>query len=423
MTPRTVAADHTAPARGGASDTCVGDSRASLRPSQNGGVPTRRQVLIGAGTLAVVGVGAGLEESGDPRVRRLLNRLGLVHSPDHRVPAAHVKETSGELTSVHMPAPVGWTIATPSAPVEGVIYCLHGQGSDHRMAFDDVHVPDVAAAANAPLAVAAVDGGKDSYWHRRADGTDPLAMLLDEFIPLVEQHLGSEPPRALLGWSMGGYGALLAAERAPARFAVVAAASPTLWTDPDATPSIAFDGAADYHRNDVFTRTDQLAAMTVRIDCGTDDPFHDADAELAAPASRMPITAGSAPASTTPPIGAASPPTSSPPSRARSAHRTHRAEQHPSTSARRAENPLRSRSTRRRVVLRPRTVGRAGGIAQATRTGDDPGPKRLPTAAPTPTAQPIARTHRLTRSCRAREPPSCASLAVLEGQWVSAHRA
>ncbi len=245
-------------------------------------MPTRRQLLVGAGALAVVGVGAAVEEAGDPRVRRLLNRVGLVHSPDHHVAVAHSQEIRGELTSVHMPHPVRWTIAVPSAPVRGVVYCLHGQGNDHRLAFDEIHMPDVVGAAHAPLAVAAVDGGRNSYWHARVGGIAPLDMLLDEFIPMVEQQLGAPPARALLGWSMGGYGALLAAERAPDQFAVVAAASPALWTNHGAAPAIAFDGSADYHRNDVFAGADRLATMTVRIDCGTDDPFHDADAAFAA---------------------------------------------------------------------------------------------------------------------------------------------
>ena len=60
------------------------------------------------------------------------------------------------------------------------------------MAFDSIHIPDVVAAAKAPLAVAAVDGGAASYWHQRADGRDPLTMLLDDFIPMVEERLVRE---------------------------------------------------------------------------------------------------------------------------------------------------------------------------------------------------------------------------------------
>jgi len=243
---------------------------------------TRRTLLLGGAAAVALGAGAAVEERDDPRVRRLLHRLGLVHSPDHQVPVSHVEEISGELTSSHLSRPAGWTIAMPSGPVAGVVYCLHGQGNDHRMAFDDIHVPDVVAAARAPLAVAAVDGGSGSYWHARADGDDPLRMLFDEFIPLVEGRVGSGTRRAVLGWSMGGYGALLAAERDPTRFEAVAAASPALWTTPSATPAIAFDGAADYHRNDVFAGVRHLAGLVVRIDCGTDDPFYDADRQLAA---------------------------------------------------------------------------------------------------------------------------------------------
>jgi enterochelin esterase-like enzyme len=242
---------------------------------------TRRQILFGGAAVLVVGVGVAAEEAGDPRVRRFLHRLGLAHSPDHTVADSHAHELSGTLTSAHMPKPVGWTIAVPAIPMQGVIYCMHGHGSDHRMAFDEVRLPDVVAAAAAPLAVAAVDGGSDSYWHSRTDGADPLTMFLDEFIPMVEQHIGPTVNRAVLGWSMGGYGALLAGERAANRLKVVAAASPALWTSPGATPAIAFDGATDYHRNDVFAGIDQLAALTVRIDCGTDDPFYEADRQFA----------------------------------------------------------------------------------------------------------------------------------------------
>src|SRR5207248_2870938 len=77
---------------------------------------------------------------------------------------------------------------------------------------------DGTAEVGAPLVIAAVDGGHSSYWHRRADGSDALRMLLEEFVPLAEQGR-SGLPKALLGWSMGGYGALLAAERTAERTA------------------------------------------------------------------------------------------------------------------------------------------------------------------------------------------------------------
>ena len=80
-------------------------------------------------------------------------------------------------------------------------------------------------------------------------------------------------PRAILGWSMGGYGALLAAERAPERFRAVVAASPALWARAGDSAPGAFDDPADFAAHDVFAGASALAPITVRVDCGTSDGF------------------------------------------------------------------------------------------------------------------------------------------------------
>jgi len=210
-----------------------------------------------------------------------LDRLGLENSPDRSVPDSHTPIVSGTLHSLYMKNPVNWSMSTPTGPLLGVVVCLHGHGEDHRFAFDQIHLPDFAAAAGAKLVIAAVDGGADSYWHRRADGNDPLTMLLTDFIPVIAARV-SVRSRALLGWSMGGYGALLAAETAPDRFRAVCAASPALWTSPAATAAGAFDSPADYYRNDVYAHTARLTSMVVRVDCGTGDPFYTADKQFVA---------------------------------------------------------------------------------------------------------------------------------------------
>jgi S-formylglutathione hydrolase FrmB len=176
--------------------------------------------------MVVVGAG-GVIEMGSRRRTSLLHHLGVENSPDHSVAPSHTPVVSGTLTSAHMPRPVGWSLSLPTGPLSGVVYCLHGHDDDHRFAFDQIHLHDVAAAAGVHIAVAAVDGGADSYWHARADGSDALTMLTDEFVPMIDARTRVSQP-ALLGWSMGGYGALLAAETAPTRFVVVAAASPAL---------------------------------------------------------------------------------------------------------------------------------------------------------------------------------------------------
>ncbi len=62
----------------------------------------------------------------------------------------------------------------------------------------ELHIPDVVAAAAAPLAVAACDGD-DSYWHPRSDGTDAMAMFFEELLPLVDHQIGPVIARALMG--------------------------------------------------------------------------------------------------------------------------------------------------------------------------------------------------------------------------------
>ncbi len=93
-------------------------------------------------------------------------------------------------------------------------------------------------------------------------------MLLRELIPLCahRHHLGGgEHGRAIAGWSMGGYGALLAAETQPRLFAAVVATGPAVWTSYDAMmlgPRDAFDSAADFAEFDVIAHAQRLAGVT-----------------------------------------------------------------------------------------------------------------------------------------------------------------
>ncbi len=216
-------------------------------------------------------------------VEQGLHHFGLAESPSLRLPSASTVEHTGTLASRFMRRPLGWTITVPAgAPAPtGVVICLHGKGGSHRTAFDDVHVPDAAAFVGLRVAVAGVDGGADSYWHRRADGTDAMSMLLEEFLPVVD-HVVGRRPRALMGWSMGGYGALLAAETARSEFVAVAPASPAMWLTPGETAPGAFDSAADFYAHDALTGASALAGLAVAVACGTGDPFYHVTWELVA---------------------------------------------------------------------------------------------------------------------------------------------
>lgn len=128
-----------------------------------------------------------------------------------------------------------WAIARPpgqTQPLRPVI-ALHGKGSDAATVMAGGVEQGLAQAVNAglpPFAVVAVDGG-GSYWHKRASGEDSGAMVLDELIPMLDSQRLDTSRVAFLGWSMGGYGALLLGGRlGPARTAAICAVSPALWT-------------------------------------------------------------------------------------------------------------------------------------------------------------------------------------------------
>jgi S-formylglutathione hydrolase FrmB len=177
----------------------------------------------------------------------------------------------------------GWAVSYPPGSKPGdklpVLIVLHGIGASHTAAFGtylglDRFLAKAVSGGALPFAIASVDGGR-SYWHRRASGEDAGAMVTDEFIPLLASR-GLDTSRvALLGWSMGGYGALHIASRLGAgRVAAVVAESPALWSSAGRAASGAFDGPADFAANTVVDRQSELAGIPVRVDCGIGDGFY-----------------------------------------------------------------------------------------------------------------------------------------------------
>ena len=243
---------------------------------------TRRGAIVGtaAGAVAAVAGARGLP------LRRWEDDLTGACGPSGPAPprSAGTRVILGTLRSRYVAEPVDYAVGLPPRHAgTAAAVCLPGRGSDARWVMDTLHAVDFVAAVGLRYAVAAVDGG-ESYWHRRASGEDRMAMLLGEFVPLLKRRFGLAP-RAIMGWSMGGYGALLAAERRPAQFRSVAVSSAAIWptyAQQHAAVPDAFDGPADFARNDVFAGSPRLAHTAVSISCGTADPFVANDRAFAA---------------------------------------------------------------------------------------------------------------------------------------------
>jgi S-formylglutathione hydrolase FrmB len=156
-----------------------------------------------------------------------------------------------------------------------VCLVLHGRGDDAGRSITllnfDVSLAAATRSGVPPFALVAVDGG-ETYWHRRTSGDDPERMILDEIRPRLTD-LGLRTSRlAAMGWSMGGYGALLLARRHPDLIVAAAASSPAMWRTFPASAPGAFDSAADFTTNRVLG-TPPAPGVAYRIDCGDSDPF------------------------------------------------------------------------------------------------------------------------------------------------------
>lgn len=175
-----------------------------------------------------------------------------------------------------------WALARPEGDEEvPLVLALHGQGGDAGdiigggLRVEDV-LADLLDEGATPFAIAAVTGG-DTYWHPRDDGTDSGALVTEHLVGAVEEHAVTVSRLGLIGWSMGGYGALrLAGELGRSRVAGVSAVSPALWHSWRDVPDVAFDDAADFEEFGVSGRQRELRGIPVRIDCGESDVFYGA---------------------------------------------------------------------------------------------------------------------------------------------------
>ena len=266
----------------------VGKRREPLRPGR-----TRRRVLAaGLGSAAVL-AGAGI--AGVELVSRgVLPGRGMLEKLDGACSVATPPlassspgpSFSGTFYSAARRRRVGYTIAYPPRHRPGdelpLVVMLHGLGGSHADALAGMSPAQglalkAAGRPLAPVAMVTVDGG-DGYWNPHP-GDNPMAMVIDELIPRCQRlGLGRPPQRiATMGISMGGYGALLFAEKYPHLIAAVAAISPAIWTSyaqaRQANPA-AYASPAAFAAGDAVTHAAALGRRPVRVASGYGDPFY-----------------------------------------------------------------------------------------------------------------------------------------------------
>ena len=264
-----------------------------MTPTVTSTVKSRRRFLrYAAGGAVLVAAGAAGFEFAEhgvlPGKTELDQLTGAcdVSAPDFGTYATPGPQRSATFYSAARRRAVGYTIAYPPGHRSGdrlpLVIALHEFGGDHASALSGLTPSQALALKPAgtplpPVAMVTVDGG-NGYWNPHP-GDNPQAMLVDELMPLCRrQNLGTQPKSiGALGISMGGYGAILLAEKYPHLIGAVAAIAPAIWTSyaqASGANAGAYASAADFAADDAVTHAPALKGIPVRVAAGADDPFY-----------------------------------------------------------------------------------------------------------------------------------------------------
>jgi S-formylglutathione hydrolase FrmB len=235
----------------------------------------RRALLLGMGSLAAGGA-ATLQGCGGTDARGTGVNPFLAPRPGVRV-ATHRERSRARGTEVNLVTAIP---TTPQADRLPVCLLLHGRRMSATSLLD-LGLPDLLTeairAGLPPLALAAVDGGS-YYWIRNSANNaadDPQAMLRTE-LPGWLHGLGLTAfdgvPRAVVGISMGCFGALVYAAGRPTDPPATALLSPALFRSwPDARAVHGFADQASWSASEPLQHP--VALPRLGVWCGQQDPF------------------------------------------------------------------------------------------------------------------------------------------------------
>jgi YD repeat-containing protein len=247
-------------------------------------ISRRAAIVSGAGLAAAALAAAGgyelVQDGALPGKYRLAEALGQCGAAPPPPPGPGPVRQTVTFWSAYRKRMVRMVTLVPQSVGQEagleVVIALHGLGGD-AVSAADLYAPAMTQAG-ARFAVVAADGGS-TYWHKRADGDDPLGMIVHEILPRAAAHGLAVGRIGIIGYSMGGYGALLLAERLSTdgpRPAAVAAASPAIFPsfqDARSADSRSFAGPAEFARYDVLAGLAALRRVPAWVSCGSDDPF------------------------------------------------------------------------------------------------------------------------------------------------------
>jgi len=179
---------------------------------------------------------------------------------------------------VHRTLPQTAVLPAGGGAARPLLVFLHGRGAGNESNANRAFSAALGSLGTRAPVVVFPSGGDHSYFHARRSG-DWSRYVLDEVIPRAVERLGADPRRVAIGGiSMGGFGAFAVARRRPAAFCAVGGHSAALWLRSRDAARGAFDGAADFARNDLIRAgrargRKPWGSARLWLDGGTTDPF------------------------------------------------------------------------------------------------------------------------------------------------------